>query len=61
MSKKTQIGNLPPRYSFMLNPYQDFRSTKCPMSDLFNHTADFKEHYDLKIEPGGWRPAEDKQ
>ena len=31
MSKKTHIGNLPPRYSFMLNPYQDFRSTKCPI------------------------------
>jgi hypothetical protein len=31
MSKKTQIGKLPQRYSFMLNPYLDFRASKCPI------------------------------
>ena len=29
----TQLGTLPPRYRFFLNPYQDMRFTKCPQCD----------------------------
>ena len=147
MPKKTQIGNLPPRYSFMINPYLDFRASKCPIcnqptllrkfvllihiedsmplalgktcrfcprdeliiahqneleeqmeekfslikpevigneylvlgtvernvwrdglkgkgikiNNLLNHLTVFKKQLILEIEPGGWRPPEDKQ
>ncbi|MBM3131133.1 MAG: hypothetical protein FJ009_21225 [Chloroflexi bacterium] len=30
MTKKTRLGNLPPRYGFMLNPYPDLRISSCP-------------------------------
>jgi hypothetical protein len=29
-TKKPQIGGLPPRYSFVLNPYPDMRVSRCP-------------------------------
>ena len=29
----TQLGKLPPRYRFFLNPYQDVRFTRCPRCD----------------------------
>jgi hypothetical protein len=28
-----------------------------PMEEMLAHTADFKEYFDLHVEPGGWRPA----
>lgn len=31
MSQKKQIGSLPPRYTFALNPYNDTRFSQCPM------------------------------
>jgi hypothetical protein len=30
---KTQFGDLPPRYSFMLNPYPDHRLSRCPVCE----------------------------
>jgi hypothetical protein len=29
-AKKPQFGELPPRYSFVLNPYPDMRISRCP-------------------------------
>src|SRR5919108_5758283 len=29
-AKKPQFGELPPRYSFVLNPYPDMRVSRCP-------------------------------
>jgi len=31
--KETRIGKLPPRYTFILNPYTDARFTRCPGCD----------------------------
>jgi hypothetical protein len=28
-----------------------------PLDEILEHTADFKTHFDLHVEPGGWRPA----
>jgi hypothetical protein len=28
-----------------------------PLDEALRHVADFKTHYDLHIDPGGWRPA----
>ena len=30
MTKETRIGQLPPLYTFILNPYTDARFTRCP-------------------------------
>ncbi len=30
MKNKGKIGGLPPRYLFALNPFEDYRATKCP-------------------------------
>lgn len=30
-TKKSQFGGLPPRYSFMFNPYPDQRLSRCPL------------------------------
>jgi hypothetical protein len=27
------------------------------LEDALEHLADFKKHFDLHVEPGGWRPA----
>src|ERR671914_2944840 len=35
-SKKSQLGGLPPRYSFMLNPYPDQRLSRCPLCEQKN-------------------------
>lgn len=35
---ETRIGKLPPRYKFILNPYDDLRSSKCPICDRPTHT-----------------------
>ncbi len=38
---KTRLGKLPPRYSFMLNPYQDLRLSKCPKCRKLTHMRKF--------------------
>jgi hypothetical protein len=35
-TKKSQFGGLPPRYSFMLNPYPDQRLSRCPLCEQKN-------------------------
>lgn len=40
MSKR-QFGELPPRYSFLLNPYVDVRLSKCPACDGLTHYRKF--------------------
>ena len=35
-TKKSQLGGLPPRYSFMLNPYPDQRLSRCPLCEQKN-------------------------
>ena len=32
-NKKPQLGKLLPQYRFFLNPYKDFRFTRCPQCD----------------------------
>ncbi len=32
-SKRSQFGELPPKYSFMLNPYPDQRVSRCPLCE----------------------------
>jgi hypothetical protein len=32
-AKKPQFGELPPRYSFVLNPYPDMRISRCPFCE----------------------------
>jgi len=32
-SRKSQWGGLPPRYSFMLNPYPNQRTSRCPLGE----------------------------
>jgi hypothetical protein len=51
MSKGT-IGKLPPRYSFILNPYRDARLSKCPKCDRPTHSRKFA----LMIHIDGWGP-----
>ncbi len=38
--KKT-LGKLPPRYSFILNPYRDVRVSKCPLCQRLTHGRKF--------------------
>jgi hypothetical protein len=33
MAKPTRIGKLPPQYTFILNPYAEYRFTRCPDCD----------------------------
>lgn len=33
MAHGQKLGKLPPRYSFVLNPYQEIRCSKCPVCD----------------------------
>ena len=40
MAKRT-IGKLPPKYSFILNPYSDIRLSKCPKCDRPTHPRKF--------------------
>jgi len=30
------------------------------LADMLDHTADFKKRFDLHVEPGGWRPAQEE-
>ncbi len=48
----TRIGKLPPRYSFILNPYSDVRLTKCPRCEKPTHLRKFA----LFIHVEGWGP-----
>jgi len=47
-----RIGKLPPRYSFILNPYQDLRLSKCPKCDRLTYPRKFA----LFIHIDGWGP-----
>ena len=38
---KTHIGGRPPRYSFLLNPYQDVRFTRCPKCQRLTNLRKF--------------------
>lgn len=38
---EARIGKLPPRYSFILNPYVDFRASKCPNCSRVTHMRKF--------------------
>jgi hypothetical protein len=47
---KTKLGKLPPRYSFMLNPYKDIRVSKCPRCRKLTHMRKFV----LLVHVEGW-------
>jgi hypothetical protein len=38
---RERIGKLPPRYSFLLNPYTDVRLSKCPRCERLTHPRKF--------------------
>ena len=48
----TKIGKLPPRYSFILNPYEDVRLSKCPKCER----ATFLRKFALFIHIDKWGP-----
>jgi hypothetical protein len=39
--KSTRIGKLPPRYSFILNPYETERLSRCPKCKQLTHLRKF--------------------
>ena len=41
MAKRKTLGKLPPRYSFILNPYSGTRLSKCPKCDRPTHPRKF--------------------
>ena len=47
-----QIGKLPPRYFFALNPYKDTRVSRCPRCDRLTNARKFP----LLIHVDGWGP-----
>ena len=47
-----RIGKLPPRYSFILNPYTDVRLSKCPRCQKPTHLRKFA----LFIHIDAWGP-----
>lgn len=49
---RERIGTLPPRYSFLLNPYTVQRLSKCPLCRGFTHLRKFA----LCIHVEGWGP-----
>ncbi|MCP5098242.1 MAG: hypothetical protein GY943_22055 [Chloroflexi bacterium] len=49
MSKKPQLGKLPPKYKFFLNPYKDFRFSRCPQCDQKTKTQ--KHPFFIHIDP----------
>src|SRR5580700_308026 len=51
MARET-IGQLTPRYSFLLNPYLDIRLSKCPGCNGLTHNRKFA----LFIHIDGWGP-----
>jgi hypothetical protein len=46
----SRVGKLPARYSFLLNPYNDVRLSKCPQCDRTTHLRKFP----LVIHVDGW-------
>lgn len=40
-STKNRLGELPPRYSFALNPYKETRFSRCPKCKKLNHLRKF--------------------
>lgn len=40
-ARKKRIGQLPPRYSFAINPYKDARFSKCPKCDKATYPRKF--------------------
>jgi hypothetical protein len=53
VAKKKHIGKLPPRYSFMLNPYLDQRLSKCPKCKKLT----FLRKFALFIHLNDWGPV----
>jgi hypothetical protein len=51
MARKS-IGEQPPRYLFLLNPYSDIRLSKCPKCEKLTHPRKFALLIDIK----GWGP-----
>jgi hypothetical protein len=49
---KIKIGNLPPRYSLLLNSHEDARLSKCPKCQKLTHLRKFA----LFIHIDGWGP-----
>lgn len=49
---ENRVGKLPPRYSFLLNPYTDVRLSKCPRCEKLTHPRKFA----LFIHIDGWGP-----
>jgi hypothetical protein len=49
---KTEIGNLPPRYSLLVNPHADLRLSKCPNCPKLTHSRKFA----LFVHIDGWGP-----
>lgn len=47
-----RIGRLPPRYSFILNPYPDVRLSKCPLC----RKPTFLRKFALFVHIDGWGP-----
>ncbi len=53
MARRTPtIGKLPPRYSFLINPYTDIRLSKCPKCER----ATYLRKFALMIQVQGWGP-----
>ena len=50
--QKNRIGKLPARYSFLLNPWNDIRLSKCPQCRRATHARKFP----LLIHIHGWGP-----
>jgi hypothetical protein len=48
-TKKSQFGELPPRHSFMLNPYPDQRISRCPLCE--NKTGQRKIPLLIHVDP----------
>jgi len=48
--KDVRVKDLTPRYKFILNPYDDFRLSKCPLCEKLTHMRKFA----LLIHIEGW-------
>jgi YgiT-type zinc finger domain-containing protein len=47
--KRPQLGELPPKHTFFLNPYRDERFTRCPMCSQLTKVR--KKPYLIHIDP----------
>jgi len=50
--KARRLGKLPPRYSFILNPYEDVRFSKCPKCEK----ATYPRKFALMVHVDGYGP-----